>query len=340
MEKRTMKFINCNGFGDVSVLQIAEREIPVPKEGEVLLKVVAFGINRLDIPQRKGTYQAPKGASDILGVEASGYIVNPTTLEPDQSRPVMALLVGGGYAEYVTVPKTQLMDVPKGISVEDAAAIPEAWITSYLITRRLGGLKAGEKAFIYAAASGVGTATIQLVERVFGGDSIAVCSGEDKVAYLKGLGAKLVLDRQNKEQDPVQEVRKFAGDAGIDLVLDCVGPTKLNENVSMLKVDGRIILYGILGGGNSPDVNFGPILAKRISIISTTLRTRSEDFKNELIEAFAKEILGHFETKTIVPVIAKKFNLSWSADAEPVRQAHALMESNTNIGKILVTLSQ
>eukprot|EP01017_Pseudomicrothorax_dubius_P047603 TRINITY_DN8571_c0_g4_i3.p1 TRINITY_DN8571_c0_g4~~TRINITY_DN8571_c0_g4_i3.p1 ORF type:complete len:131 (+),score=43.26 TRINITY_DN8571_c0_g4_i3:123-515(+) len=119
MEKRTMKFINCNGFGDVSVLQIAEREIPVPKEGEVLLKVVAFGINRLDIPQRKGTYQAPKGASDILGVEASGYIVNPTTLEPDQSRPVMALLVGGGYAEYVTVPKTQLMDVPKGISVED-----------------------------------------------------------------------------------------------------------------------------------------------------------------------------------------------------------------------------
>eukprot|EP01017_Pseudomicrothorax_dubius_P040101 TRINITY_DN6230_c0_g1_i3.p1 TRINITY_DN6230_c0_g1~~TRINITY_DN6230_c0_g1_i3.p1 ORF type:complete len:189 (-),score=27.63 TRINITY_DN6230_c0_g1_i3:232-798(-) len=183
----------------------------------------------------------------------------------------MTLLSGGGYAEYVNVHKDHVIRVPDSVKVEEAAAIPEAWITAYMITKTVGGISTGEDVFLYAGASGVGTAAIQLITKLFGGRAIALCSGDDKVAELKQLGANLVLDR-SKNTNIVEEVKNFTNGKGVDLLLDCVGVSNYDKNCAMLKQDGRWILYGLMGGAKASNLNFGEFLGKRLSMISTTLR--------------------------------------------------------------------
>lgn len=303
-------------------------DLPEPGADEVAIDVAWAGMNRADLMQRKGAYPPPPGASEILGLEVSGRVAavggNVSHLEPGD--PVCALLTGGGYASRVNVPSAQVLPVPGGFTLEQAAALPEvyatAWMNLYMVAR----VQPGERVLVHAAASGVGTATIQLA-KAMGNPVFATAGSDDKLAFCRELGADATWNRHNGSfADAVKDW------GGADMVLDPVGGDYIAEDQKCLNMEGRIILIGRMGGADA-QINTGVMLMKRQRLIGSTLRAQPITLKGEVMDALYEHVWPRLENGEIRPVI----DHTWPI--ERADEAMAYLESNESTGKILLAVS-
>jgi len=310
------------GFGDVPA--------PSPGEREVTITVRATALNRADLLQRRGLYPPPPGASDILGLECSGVV---SALGPGATRfplgaRVMALLGGGGYAEQVVAHEDVLMPIPAAMSFETAAAVPEAFLTASEALLVEAELHAGQRLLVTAAASGVGSAAVQIA-KLRGAFVIGSASAE-KLASVSDLGADLAVDRDRA--DYVDVILRSTDGRGVDALLDFVGGSALERHQRLLAERGRLVVIGLLGGA-SAELNLGRILSKRQRISGLVMRTRSLSEKIELVARFERELRAGLEAGTLSPRIDQTYG--WS----DVAAAHLRMEQNRNVGKIVLRVS-
>lgn len=308
-------------------------DVPLPElwSKHVHLRVIGTAINRADLLQRKGLYPPPQGTTNILGLEATGVIERlAQDCAPGKwtvGDRVMALLPGGGNAEIVSVHEDHLMPLPKTMTFREAAAIPEAWLTAFQLLHFVGSASSSDTILIHAGGSGVGTAAIQL-GRLLGAKIIVTAGTEEKLDHALELGAFAAFNY--KEEDFSQKVLKATKGKGVNLILDCVGASFWQQNAFVLAMEGRWVLYGLLGGKQIEGDILATILRKRATLTGTTLRARTSEYKAKLIAAFVRDALPHFETKKLRPIIDKEFCL------ENIEEAHKYMESNSNIGKIVL----
>ncbi|MFB7142458.1 NAD(P)H-quinone oxidoreductase [Gottfriedia sp. NPDC056225] len=312
-------------------LFIDDYPMPALGENELLVKVHATAINRADLLQKHGKYAVPPGASPILGLEMSGIVeqIGANVANWNVGDRVCGLLPGGGYAQYVSIPADLVIPIPEHLSFEDAAVIPEVFLTAYLNLFELGKLKENETVLIHAGASGVGTAAIQLV-RELGAKSIVTAGNESKLAACTDLGANYVVNYKN--EDFKTKVEEITNHAGVDVILDFIGASYFHQNLQSLTTNGRLILIGTMGGIKVNDVNLLPLLTKRISIIGSTLRSQTLEQKIHLTNQFKKFVLPLFTNNKIKPIIDSVY--SW----HEVNEAHSRMENNLNIGKIVLKI--
>ena len=328
-----MKAVVLNGYGDLDVLQIVDVVTPVPGPEEVLVDVVATALNRADLLQRLGLYPSPPiagfvpPAPEIPGMEFSGRVaaVGDRVTSWSVGDEVMGIVGGGSYAEQLVIHEHQLMRIPIGVTVEDAAAIPEVWITAFDALVVQGGLTSGRTALVHAGASGVGTAAIQLCRAL--GARVIVTASAGKIDACRALGADLAVDYAT--QDFAVECATFTNGAGVDVVLDVIGGDYVNKNIAALRTGGRIVQVGTMGSGRT-EVNIGMMLPKRASLIGTVLRARPLEEKIAISQRFAAEILPLFDAGVVTPVIDSRYALS------DIAAAHAYMQTNANVGKILI----
>ncbi len=320
------------GTGGVEVLRVGEHPDPVAGDGDLLVRVRAAALNRADLLQRRGLYPPPRGASEILGLEMAGEVAaaGPACEGWAPGDRVCALLPGGGYAGLAAVPAGMAMRVPDNLPIEEAAAVPEAFLTAYLNLFDLGGLGPGGTVLIHAAASGVGTAAIQLA-REAGAASLVTAGSPEKVARCLALGAGAGWDRRQGPFAPW--VAAQTGGKGVDLILDFVGAPYLEQNVRSLAVDGAMIVLGTLGGARGEKLDLGVLQSRRLRIVGSALRSLPLDRKIALTKRFAAFGLPRLADGRIRPVVDSVF------DWKDVVQAHARMESNANIGKIVLRVT-
>ena len=318
------------GTGEGYPLNWQDVPTPTPGEGEVLLSVAATALNRADLAQRAGHYPPPPGASDILGLEAAGTIkelgagVNGWKVGDS----ACALLTGGGYAEKVVVPAGMLMPIPAGWSVEEAAGMPEVFFTAFLNLFLEGTLQTGESVLIHGGASGVGTAAVQLAREA--GCRVFVTAGTDeKTARCLDLGADLAVNY--RKEDFAERVKDFTDGGGVDVILDMVGADYLARNLDLLKLNGRLVFIATLSGKEA-GIDIRRMMGKRLTLKGSTLRARPLEEKVRLKEAFMERFWGALEARRIKPVIDKTFPV------HEVEAAHAHMQENKNIGKIILRM--
>jgi putative PIG3 family NAD(P)H quinone oxidoreductase len=309
------------------------REVPDPALGEqqVLLDVRATALNRADLLQRRGFYPPPKGETDILGLECSGMVaaVGPGVAAVRPGERVMALLPGGGYAERVVIPARMAIPIPASMTFEQAAAVPEAFLTAREGLFTLGRLEPGQHVLIHAAAGGVGSAAVQLAHH-HGGRVLATAGSNVKLACVRELGADVIINY--KTQDFVEVVKRETNASGVDVVLDFIGGPYWEKHAACMAIGGRCVVIGVLGG-TSATVSFVTLLAKRHQILGLVMRSRPVSDKIEITQRFIRESLPLFADGRLKPVIDTVLPL---ADA---RRAHELMESNANVGKIVLSVS-
>jgi putative PIG3 family NAD(P)H quinone oxidoreductase len=313
--------------------QLAFDEVPTPRpgRGELLVRVRAAALNRAGILQREGNYPPPPGASEILGLDMAGVVESAGSgcarFEPGDR--VFGLLPGGGYAEYAVIPEAMAMPVPEGFTFEQAAAVPEVFLTAFQTLFWIGGLESGERVLIHSGGGGVGTAAIQLAAG--SGASVLTTTGTDeKCESCRALGAERAINYRS--QDFAGAVMEHTGGEGVDLILDFVAAPYWERNISVLRTDGRLVLISLMGGTIAERVDLGTILRKRIQVNGTTLRARSPDYKIRLTRAFAESGLDELAAGRLKPVIDTVF--SWTRVAD----AHTRMEANLNTGKIVLTI--
>lgn len=326
-----MKAIIVKQPGGAEQLQMGELPRPEPQAHELLIKVEAAAVNRTDIVnrERKSSYLK----HPILGVEVAG-VVEKTVPGSGISKGerVMGLVNGGGYAQYAVMPANRAMSIPKNLSFEEAAAIPEVFLTAYQTLFWLGRLQQKETVLIHAGGSGVGTAAIQLAKQLCRGTVITTAGAQEKLDCAKDLGADHCINYKKQNFD--EAVAKVTDNQGVDLILDFVGATYWQRNLNSIRVDGRWILIGVLGGATVENVNLMALMAKRIQLIGTLLTPRSDDYKAALTRAFLEETYELFDNGQLKPVIDCVFK--W----EDIQQAHKHMERNKNIGKIILTVNE
>lgn len=313
-------------------LYIGETEKPAVSENELLVKVKATALNRADLLQKRGNYPPPNGASPILGLEASGIVEETGTNVKGWKKGdrVCALLPGGGYAEYTAIPADMAMPMPESFSFEEAAAIPEVFLTAYLNLFRLGELVSGETVLIHAGASGVGTAAIQLV-REAGARSIVTAGTQEKRDFCLSLGAGTAIDY--KEGPFAPELKEATKDNGVNLILDFIGAPYFQQNIESLAVDGRLVIIGVMGGPKVKEVNLGQLLFRRLKVIGTALRSRPVEDKIDLTKRFSEFAMPRFADGRLKPVI----DSVW--DWDKADEAHQHMEQNKNTGKIVMRVN-
>lgn len=320
-----MKAIVYDNPGNPEVLYVCEREVPKVYPKEVLIKVKAAGINRPDIAQRKGNYPAPPSAvQDILGLEVSGEVVElgSQVSKFQKGEKVMALVPGGGYAEYVTADEGSCLPIPKGVSLEEAAALPEVLFTVWHNLFRRGGLQTHQRALIYGGSGGIGSMGIQLAH-LSGAKVGTLVSSKEKEEYCRNLGADEVLNY--KEEGLLEEWGKYA----FDVILDSVGGEYLDVNLDLLKDEGRLVYINAMEGGK-PGLNIFKMMKKRITITGSTLRPRSVGFKAELALDILKNAFPLIENSKFSPNVKYRFS------PDEVIEAHQLMESRDFFGKIII----
>ncbi len=311
--------------GGPEVLRSAELPDPQPGPDELLVRVHATAVNRADTLQRRGNYPPPPGASPILGLELAGEVLTPAGGWQVGDR-VMAVVTGGGYAELATVPVGMALPIPASLSYEQGAAIPEAFLTAYLNLFTLGGLQAGETVLIHAGASGVGTAAIQMA-RAAGARVITTAGSAEKLERCRQLGADVTINYHNESF--ATRVHEVTQRQGVNLILDFVGAPYWEANLSALAPYGRLMLIGFLGSARG-QLDLGPILAKSLTVRGTTLRRTPLDQKIALTQAFAAFGLDRLASGELQPVIDAIYPLHEAA------AAHQAMESNRNVGKIVL----
>ena len=319
-----MRAITITTPGDPDVLTLSEVPDPVPGEYEVLVEVAASAVNRADVLQRQGFYNPPPGASPYPGLECSGRIaaLGPGVGGWAVGDEVCALLSGGGYAERVAVPAGQLLPVPKGVDLVEAAALPEVVCTVWANVFMLAHLRPGEALLVHGGSSGIGTMAIQLGKAV--GARVAVTAGSaEKLEACRALGADVLINY--REQDFVAAL----GPEGADVILDVIGAKYLDRNLDALAVNGRLVVIGMQGGVTA-DLNLGKLMSKRAAVIATSLRARPLDEKAAIVAAVREHVWPLLEDGRVRPVVDRVFPLAEAAEA------HRLMESSTHIGKILL----
>lgn len=327
---KMMKAIIVEKRGGAEQLKMGKWRKPECGENEILVEVKATALNRADILQREGKYPPPVGASPILGLELSGIVedLGARVFKWKKGDRVFGLIPGGGYAEYAVIHENMAMQIPGNLSFEEAAAIPEVFLTAYQSLIWLGELKAGEFVLIHAGASGVGTAAILLAREL--GAKIIVTVSSEKHKICKELGADLTIDY--KSQNFKEEVLKFTNNYGADVIIDFIGGPYFKHNIESLTRDGRLIQLATLGDGKVEDFDMRQILVKRLKIIGSTLRSRSLDYQIQLTKEFKDFAYEKIKKGIIKPVVDKVFN--W----KDVAEAHKRMEENKNIGKIILKI--
>jgi putative PIG3 family NAD(P)H quinone oxidoreductase len=322
-----MKIIQVTNPGPSSAITIGECADPVAGDSEVVIKVCAAGVNRADLLQRAGKYPPPPGTPDILGLEVSGEIsaVGKGVTEWKVGDEVCALLAGGGYAEKVSVPQGQVMRRPTRVSLIEAAAIPEAFLTAYTNLFVEGTLSRGERVLIHGGASGVGTAALQLA-RHRGAVPACTVGDDSKSAKCRALGAAAVF---NYRAAPFAEEVMRWSPTGVDLVLDIVGRDYLSGNLSVLAQKGRLVCIATMSGARG-ELDLSVLMRKRARVIGSVLRTRSIEEKASLVSGFSASLLPLFDTGELSPVVHSVFSFT------EVERAHEVMRSSGHIGKILL----
>jgi NADPH2:quinone reductase len=314
------------------VLEVREVDAPVPGPGEVLIAVVAAGLNRADVQQRKGFYPAPPGASEVPGLEVSGRIIG---FGPAVSKPfsvgdkVVALLAGGGYAQQVAVPAEQVLRIPDGVDVVTAASLPEVAATVYSNLIMTAQLQEGETVLIHGATGGIGTMAIQMA-KAFGATVATTAGTAEKVGTAKAfLGADIAINYA--EEDFPESLRRQNGGRGADVILDVVGAKYLRQNVDALADYGRLMVIG-LQGGTKGELDLGQLLKKRAAVVATALRPRPVSEKGAILDAVRQSVWPLITSGQIRPLVAKTFPL------DQVRAAHKYFDTGDHVGKILLVM--
>ncbi|MDO1450093.1 NAD(P)H-quinone oxidoreductase [Rhodocytophaga aerolata] len=314
--------------GGPEQLQIGSWQKPVPAARQLLVQVEATALNRADTLQRAGKYPPPPGASPILGLEIAGRVVElgNEAIKFNIGDAVFGLLPGGGYAQYAVIHEDMAIPIPEGMSMEQAAAIPEVFLTAFQALRWLANLQATETILIHAGASGVGTAAIQLAKQM--GAEIVVTASEAKHGLCKELGATHVIDYKKESFSKV--VADVTEGRGVNVIIDFIAANYFTQNIDSLATDGRLVLLATLSGGKVNEFDLRKILTKRLSIIGSTLRSRSLEYQIKLTKDFTSFAFPHFKDGRLKPVIDSI--MDWTQ----VQEAHRLMESNKNAGKIVL----
>lgn len=327
-----MRAIQIDDSGDRPALVLGEAPDPQPGPGEVLVEVVAAGVNRADLVQAAGKYPPPPGESEIIGLEVSGRI---TALGPQDTGnwqvgdEVCALLAGGGYAEQVVVPVGQLLPAPQGIDLVTAAALPEVACTVWSNLVDAGRLTAGETVLLHGGSSGIGTMGIQVARTL--GARVAVTAGSaEKLDACRELGAEILVNY--KEQDFVEAVRAQTED-GVDVILDLVGGDYLDRNLQALAKDGRLVIIGLMGG-RSAEIDLGLMLRRRLSVQATSLRGRTREDKARIVSAVRENLWPKVATGEIRPVVQETFPLAEAA------AAHRVLKDSGHVGKVVLRVEQ
>lgn len=323
-----MRAITIPEFGDEQVLTLAEVPDPTPGPGDVLIDVAAAGVNRADLLQRKGFYSPPPGASPLPGLEVSGTVaaVGADVVDWRPGDRVCALLTGGGYAQQVVVPAGQLLPVPEGMDLVDAAGLPEVVCTVWSNVFDIARLRAGDILLIHGGSSGIGTMAIQLA--VAAGATVAVTAGTAaKLEACRDLGATILINY--REEDFVTELARLTDDHGADVILDVIGAKYLDRNVSALADGGRLVVIGLQGGATA-ELNLGKLMATRGSVIGTMLRSRSDADKARVVAGVREQAWPLIEAGRVRPIIFERVPF-----AEAPR-AHRILADSQHVGKVLL----
>ena len=326
-----MRAIEISQPGGPDVLSVCDRPMPSVRAGEVLIKVHAAGVNRPDVLQRMGHYAPPPGASDIPGLEVAGEIVDGDLSGTGFQKGdlVCALVQGGGYAEYCVAPAQQCLPVPKGLSMVEAASLPENYFTVWSNVFDRAHLSAGETLLVQGGSSGIGVSAIQLAAAM-GHRVFATAGSADKVRACEQLGAERGINY--KTEDFADVVKSLTNDHGVDVILDMVGGDYLPREINCLADDGRIAIIATLGGAKAT-LDVGQVLRRRLTVTGSTLRPRSVAFKSAIAAHLRQRVWPLFEAGAIKPVIYETFPL------EQASKAHALMESSQHVGKIMLQIA-
>ena len=325
-----MRAVEIAKPGGPEVLTPAERALPQPKPHEILVKVAAAGVNRPDILQRMGLYAVPPDASDLPGLEIAGTVaaIGADVKMWKVGDPVCALTHGGGYAEYCVTPEVQALPVPKGLSMTEAASLPETFFTVYSNVFDRGALKAGEVFLVQGGSSGIGVTAIQ-VAAAMGHRVFATAGSDEKCAACVKLGAEKAFNY--KTQDWAEELKNATDGKGVNVILDMVGGDYVPKELKSLAVDGRLVMIAFLGGMKA-EIDLSVVMSKRLQITGSTLRPRTIEFKGEVAKSLRERVWPLIDAGKIKPVIYKTFPLAEAAEA------HKLMETSQHIGKIVLTV--
>jgi putative PIG3 family NAD(P)H quinone oxidoreductase len=327
---KTMTVIEAKGAGGPEVLVPAERPVPVPGPGEVLIKVEAAGINRPDVFQRQGLYPPPKGAPDILGMEVGGKVValGPSTTRFKEGDPVCALIGGGGYAEYAVAPETATLPIPQGLSMVEAAALPETVFTVWHNIFERAALKPGEWLLVHGGASGIGTTAIPIAAAL-GAKVMATVGSAEKAHVCRELGATRAINYH--EDDFVEAVHETTGGNGADVILDMVGGDYVERDLKAAALEGRIVQIAFLKG-SKVELDLMRLMLRRLTLTGSTLRMQSAEAKARMARAIEERIWPLIDEGKFSPVIDSTFPLKEAADA------HRRIDDPAHIGKIVLVV--
>ena len=323
-----MRAVEISTPGGPEVLVPVERPRPEPEHGQVVIKVAWAGVNRPDALQRAGMYDPPKGASDLPGLEASGHVVavGPGVSGLSEGDAVCALLPGGGYAEYVATPAAHCLPVPAGLGLQEAACLPETFFTVWSNVFMRGQLKGGERLLVHGGSSGIGTTAIQLAN-AFGARVFVTAGSDEKCAACRELGAEIAI---NYREDDFVDVLRAEG--GANMILDMVGGSYIPRNLKALADDGRLVQIAFLQGPKI-ELNFAPLMVRRLTITGSTLRPQSDLAKARIAEELREAVWPLIEAGRVGPIIDSVFAL------DAARDAHARMESSGHVGKIVLDVA-
>ena len=316
-----MRAVEITKPGGPEVLKPADRPKPAPKDGEILVKVAAAGVNRPDVLQRMGNYPVPPGASDIPGLEIAGEVVGT-------GEKICALVAGGGYAEYCVVPKAQALPVPKGLTMVQAASLPETFFTVWSNVYDRAQLAPGETLLVQGGSSGIGVTAIQMA-KAMGNRVFATAGSDEKCAACVRLGAEKAINYRT--QDFVAEIKAATGGKGVDVILDMVGGDYVPKELKCLAAEGRLVFIAFLRGAKT-ELDINEVMRRRLTITGSTLRPRPVEYKGALAKSLREKIWPLIEAGRIRAQVFKTFPLAQAADA------HRLMESSQHIGKIVLTV--
>ncbi len=332
----SMRYVAHDGAGGgPDTLRIERGALPAPGAGELLIRVMAAGINRPDVMQRQGSYPPPRDASPVLGLEVAGIVaaIGPSGADAAAfavGDRVCALVNGGGYAEYCVAPAAQCLPWPTGYDAPRAAALPETFFTVWSNLFRTGRLAAGETLLVHGGSSGIGSTAIQLA-RCFGARVIATAGNAAKCDIARRLGAEAAINY--REEKFVDQVMSLTAGRGVDIVLDIMGASYLDRNLACLADLGRLVFVSLQGGGSADGVSLTRIMTGRLTLTGTTMRPRSARFKSEIAEALRQDVWPLLDTGSVAPLMHAVLPFT------QVVQAHKLMESGSHAGKIVLTLA-
>ena len=327
MSQATMQQIIITEPGGVDKLAYESVAIPTPKANEVLVQVHAFGINRPDILQRQGLYPMPKGVTPVPGLEVAGIVtaVGSEVTQFQVGDQVCGLTNGGGYAEYCVVPESQTLTIPQGLSFVQAAAIPETFFTVWANVFEMGKAKAGETLLVHGGTSGIGTTALMLANAL-GLKTFATVGSDEKVQAISHLTTAINYKTQNFEQ----VIQAATDNGGVDVILDIVGAPYLEQNLNLLRRDGRLVYIAFLGGAKAKEVKLGQIMMKRLTITGSTMRARTTEEKATITEGLKTHVWPLLAQGQCIPMIYQTFNF------DQIQDAHAALDTGEHVGKVVI----